>query len=393
MKRYSMNQNTNLINALTYSMIDRRNFLPAKTSNGQLLLTPEQHILEKRILSSDFILKLIDGDLLSPQVLLNDINILCSSLQQRQLSRKKPIIASYYVVLTSFNFPEYMQFCDFFATTFLENLRNSTGITTLNLSITLLCSNSSEQYSVNLNNSTQKMVYPYINTCFNEFFKQSNIYTVNDIVNKLSEITQTQKVQRLKGFTLTKVLIISNILIFLIGYFMEKTYGVDLFYAIGCQHGYEILAGNQYWRLITSMFLHADLLHLLSNMYFLYICGEVVERFYGKTKFICIYLLTGLVGNILSLFLLDPSIISIGASGCCLGLGGIMIYLWINRKNNFLRYAQNMTSFILIILFNAFYGFISTESNINNWAHIGGLFAGIIGGFILNLRIFSPKDK
>ena len=231
---------------------------------------------------------------------------------------------------------------------------------------------------------------------FEAFFQPgAKKYDVSDILEHLQQVSASaSKVGSISGVSVTKILIGINVLVWIAGLLMSHFTGYDYLFGYGCQYNLAIFAGNQYWRLITPMFLHGDFLHLISNAYFLYVCGEMVERIYGKWKFLLIYFVTGFCGNVLSLFLLELTAVSIGASGACMGLGGIIVYLWMRRKNNFLRYFQNMTSFIVMIFFNVFYGFFTT--NINNWAHLGGFISGILLGILFEAmqqsKIFFPKQ-
>jgi rhomboid protease GluP len=145
-----------------------------------------------------------------------------------------------------------------------------------------------------------------------------------------------------------------------------------------------LIASGQYWRLITPMFLHIGIAHLFFNSYALYIYGTLTERLFGKSKFIIIYLISGLFGTVFS-YLFSPPI-SAGASGAIFGLFGALLYFRKARRGIFNKlFGVNL---IIIIGFNLVYGF--TSSGIDNWGHIGGL----VGGFLVSswLGLYSERS-
>ena len=140
-----------------------------------------------------------------------------------------------------------------------------------------------------------------------------------------------------------------------------------------------LIATGDYWRLITPIFLHSELLHLFFNCYALLIWGPMVERLYGRLKFVLLYIIAGMVGCLASyVFSANPSI---GASGAIFGLLGALLYFRQRWKDAFKRFFG--PSLFIIIGFNLFYGF--TSSGIDNWGHIGGLVGGFLAGNALGL--------
>ena len=129
---------------------------------------------------------------------------------------------------------------------------------------------------------------------------------------------------------------------------------------------------GQYWRLITCMFLHADIIHLLCNMYALYVVGPRVEDFFGKKKFLLIYFLSGISGSLLSLGL-NNNVVSVGASGAIFGLFGALLYFGYSYRG----YVGAMikSQILPAILVNLA---ISFMPGIDLWGHVGGLIGGII---------------
>jgi membrane associated rhomboid family serine protease len=140
------------------------------------------------------------------------------------------------------------------------------------------------------------------------------------------------------------------------------------------------IAIGQTWRLFTSMFLHAGLLHLLFNMYALWIFGMVMEDELGRTRFALVYFLTGLAAGAASYaFMPDPRTVGVGASGAVFGVfGALVAYNW-KRRHTALG-AARLRSAIFILLINAFIGFSS--GGVIDWrAHAGGFVAGLLMGF------------
>ena len=140
-------------------------------------------------------------------------------------------------------------------------------------------------------------------------------------------------------------------------------------------------------RLVSSVFLHSGLLHLLCNMYSLYVIGPQLESFFGKTKFIIIYIVSGIVGNLLSLSFLQDNIVSVGASGAIFGLLGALLYFGYHYR----VYLSGVikSQIIPLILLNLGIGFVA--SGINNFAHIGGLIGGVLISMAVGVKYKSSK--
>lgn len=131
-----------------------------------------------------------------------------------------------------------------------------------------------------------------------------------------------------------------------------------------------------YWQLLTSMFIHASIYHLVGNMLFLLIFGLRGEEMFSLPEYLGIYLLGGLAGNLLSL-VFGPNFISVGASGAIFAMfGACVIY---DRRS--------MRQSIVGALVYAFFLFIiNTGANVNILAHFGGLAVGLALGYIIASR-------
>ena len=138
-----------------------------------------------------------------------------------------------------------------------------------------------------------------------------------------------------------------------------------------------LVKNGEYYRLITCSFLHIGIIHLLCNMYVIFIIGPQLESFYGKTKFIIIYLFSALMGSLFSCLFTNG--ISAGASGAIFGLFGSLLYF----GHHYRAYLGNViaSQVIPLLLFNFALGFMLEGIDVS--AHIGGL----IGGYLISMAV------
>jgi rhomboid protease GluP len=171
----------------------------------------------------------------------------------------------------------------------------------------------------------------------------------------------------------TWVLLGFTVIVYLLQVLSDNLLGRDLPMLLGAKVN-ELIYSGQIWRLITPTFLHGSVLHIGFNMYALYIIGPGLELYYGRIRFLALYLLAGFTGNVLS-FVLTPAA-SLGASTAIFGLiaaQGIFIF-----KNRFLfgkRSRALLVNVLVIVLFNLFLGL---SPGIDNWGHLGGLVGGAL---------------
>ncbi len=142
------------------------------------------------------------------------------------------------------------------------------------------------------------------------------------------------------------------------------------------------------YRLITSVFLHVDILHLACNMYSLYVIGPQLESFFGKVKYTIIFIGSGLIANLLSMAFLPDTYISVGASGAIFGLLGALLYFGYHYR----VYLSGVirSQIIPLIILNLAIGFIP-GSSINNVAHIGGMISGVLLAKTVGVKYKSKK--
>lgn len=145
---------------------------------------------------------------------------------------------------------------------------------------------------------------------------------------------------------------------------------------------------SELYRLISSIFLHSDILHLLCNMYSLYIIGPQLESFFGKVKYTIIFIGSGIIGNLLSMAFLQDRVVSVGASGAIFGLLGALLYFGYHYR----VYLSGVirSQIIPLIILNLGIGFLAT--NINNLAHVGGLVGGVLISMAVGVKYKSNKS-
>ena len=153
-----------------------------------------------------------------------------------------------------------------------------------------------------------------------------------------------------------------------------------------------VLGNGEYWRLFTSMFLHADLVHVMMNMLALYSLGSIMEIAFGHARYGLIYLLGGLAGSILSASLNEPYIFAVGASGAVFALfGAEAAHLYTNWRVMGASAPLRLRQVIMLAVLNFTVGFIGNATggglyNIDNWAHIGGFAGGALLAYLIGPR-------
>ena len=195
----------------------------------------------------------------------------------------------------------------------------------------------------------------------------------------------------------TLILIVLNIAIFhpLELRLIASSQDLDALIQFGAYSYHLIVEDGEYWRLLTSTFLHAHALHLLLNMGILYLLGSLLEGLYGRGRFLLIYLISAIASSIASLPFVQDAF-GVGASGAVFGLIGLAITLGIRYKDRLPRrlgriLGLRLLPFVAIDLLLGLFVFPRFNYNVNNAAHLGGLFTGFIGGIVLTPEIFSYR--
>lgn len=213
------------------------------------------------------------------------------------------------------------------------------------------------------------------------FNKADNIEKVIEVTKDINKKTETEnkkyeKVFKQKQIIITPIIIAMCILVFLIP---NSTYYLAL--------NRDLVLSGKYYLLLTSAFAHAGIFHLLVNMYSLYIVGSQVENYFGRLRFIAIYVLSALSGSLMSIVMHNT--FSVGASGAIFGLLGCLLYFGYHYR----LYLSNAlkSQIIPVILINLLIGF--SVSGIDNAAHIGGLVGGYLATMIVGVPAKTKKSE
>lgn len=150
---------------------------------------------------------------------------------------------------------------------------------------------------------------------------------------------------------------------------------------MGALYGPYMVIKEQWWRLMSAMFLHGSMTHLLMNMFSLYLIGREAEEVFDTKSYLFLYFSAGLIGSMVSLFV-HPNSVGVGASGAIFGLFGALAGFFLLHRHTLIEHSQGfMKQFGIIIGLNLVIGFSIPSVDVS--AHVGGLFAGMLGGFML----------
>jgi rhomboid protease GluP len=192
-----------------------------------------------------------------------------------------------------------------------------------------------------------------------------------------------------EGYYITPIVVNINIVVFII----MVMFGVNILLPdneslllLGANYQPVTLDG-QWWRLLSSCFLHIGIFHLLMNMYALVYIGLMLEPYIGRLRFLSAYILTGIAGSTVSLYWNDP-IISAGASGAIFGMYGVFIAL---LTTNLIEKSAKKSLLISILFFVGYNIFYGLKGGIDNAAHIGGLITGLLIGYSFYPGLIKPN--
>lgn len=188
----------------------------------------------------------------------------------------------------------------------------------------------------------------------------------------------------------TWILAIINVIVFIVLSFGGMTEDAYYMYQKGAMFVPAIIEEQEYYRLFVSMFMHFGFAHLLNNMLSLAVLGKYIEPLLGKVKFLLVYLLSGIAGNLLSFFyevVTQDYAVSAGASGAVFGLTGALLCIVVLNRGR-LGSITKQRVFLMVGL-SVYNGFIS--SGINNAAHIGGLIVGFLLTGLLSWKFYKKR--
>ena len=180
-----------------------------------------------------------------------------------------------------------------------------------------------------------------------------------------------------KAYVSTTIVVV-NVIIFLI-----CTFTGNLLYNVGEISPQTFFGNGQYYRIITSMFLHTDIEHIANNMILLFGLGMMMEAQTGHLTFLILYFLTGIIGNAASLFykiyMGEWMVSSIGASGAVFGIEGVLLAFVIAFPDR--MHTVSWQKIAIVAVYSIYCGIRS--ENIDNAAHIGGFVSGFLLGMIV----------
>jgi rhomboid protease GluP len=218
-----------------------------------------------------------------------------------------------------------------------------------------------------------------------------------------------------RPYKFTIILLVANIFIFLLMWqasgMTVSVLGVfppEVLVPFGAKLNFLIKTEHQWWRFVTPMFLHVNILHLMVNMYSLWIVGPYVEKLYGSAKFVVFWVLTGVAAVVASYFTVvgpDTRLAplgrflfkmedapSAGASGALFGLVGVLFVFGIKFRHELPEGFKRAfgTGLLPMIMLNLFIGYLG-RGFIDNAAHLGGLTSGAMLALVVDYR--RPGEK
>ncbi len=191
-----------------------------------------------------------------------------------------------------------------------------------------------------------------------------------------------------KSSYISIALLVLNVFIFLLSGTV-----MDWMYEKGALVTELVLANGEYYRILTAMFLHADINHLVNNMLMLALAGAIVENYTGHFFYFFLYMLSGLFGNMLSIaYEIRNGLmwVSVGASGAIMGLVGfVVVWIVINRKS----FVKNRNLIMRLLFLGVFViQACFFQKGANTAAHLGGFLTGGVLG-ILNIILFKNNKN
>ena len=180
----------------------------------------------------------------------------------------------------------------------------------------------------------------------------------------------------------TACLVIVNIVVFLLVDFTGGSENTAYMVKCGAAYTPLIVEGGQWYRLVSSMFLHFGISHLLNNMLVLAVLGERLEAVMNRLAFVLVYFISGIGGNLVSMALEmrnEHYAVSAGASGAVFGLMGALLYIVLRNHGRVLDIS--LKRMLIMVAMSVYLGFV--DAGVDNAAHLGGLAAGFVSAVLL----------
>lgn len=185
-----------------------------------------------------------------------------------------------------------------------------------------------------------------------------------------------------------------NVVVFVVLEILGDTSDAAFMLLHGAMYPPAVLYGGEWYRLVTSAFIHFGISHLINNMVLLVCLGSYLERAYGKVRFLIFYLVCAVGSSLVSMghMLYTGDIaVSGGASGVIFGMIGALLFLVLKNKGRF--EDLSLRRFLLMMALSLYYGFSTT--GVDNAAHVGGLIVGFLVGMIYFFleKLFKGKHR
>jgi len=189
----------------------------------------------------------------------------------------------------------------------------------------------------------------------------------------------------IQHYTLTYILIAISSVVYLFSALLSQSLidmDMQTLVDMGALFGPLTVLKGEWWRLLSAMFLHGGMTHLLMNMFSLYIVGRGVEMYFDTKSYLSIYFFSGIIGGLVSLYM-HPVAVGVGASGAIFGVFGALAGFFLAHRDRIASHSKAfMKDFGVIIAINLVIGLSIPSIDVS--AHIGGLVVGFIGGFVLS---------
>ena len=179
----------------------------------------------------------------------------------------------------------------------------------------------------------------------------------------------------------TGVLIAINVVYFLYLEIGGSSEDVVFMVEKGAMFAPAVLIGHEYYRLVTAMFMHFGIDHIINNMIVLFAMGDNLERAMGHVRYLILYMACGIGSNAISMMIsgADSGVVSAGASGAIFGMVGGLLYAVLANRGRLEDLSTKQMVFMIAL--SLYLGF--TESGVDNVAHVSGLILGLFLGLIL----------
>ena len=184
---------------------------------------------------------------------------------------------------------------------------------------------------------------------------------------------------------LTYILIAASSIVYLFSAFFSRSLvdmDVQILVEMGALFGPFTVLKGEWWRLLSAMFLHGGMTHLLMNMFSLYIVGRGAETYFDTRSYLSIYFFSGIIGGLTSLYM-HPVSVGVGASGAIFGVFGALAGFFMAHRERIASHSKAfMKDFGVIILINLVIGLSIPAIDVS--AHVGGLVIGFLGGYMIS---------